>query len=77
MMAVTSCTWIPLGVCGNQLVEGDEDCDDGNDVDEDACTNECDDAICGDGIVWVGQEGCDLGVFNSDTGNCGLDCQPN
>lgn len=29
------------GECGNTLVEGDEECDDGNDVDDDACTNAC------------------------------------
>ena len=28
-----------------------EQCDDGNDVDDDACTNDCRAAICGDGIV--------------------------
>ncbi len=30
---------------------GYEQCDDGNDVDDDACTNDCRTAICGDGIV--------------------------
>lgn len=29
------------GECGNTLVESGEECDDGNDVDDDACTNTC------------------------------------
>ncbi len=27
--------------CGNGVIEGDEECDDGNDIDEDLCTNSC------------------------------------
>jgi cysteine-rich repeat protein len=38
-------------VCGNGEVEADEECDDGNDVDEDGCTNACALPVCGDGIV--------------------------
>jgi cysteine-rich repeat protein len=36
--------------------EGVEECDDGNDVDTDACTNACTNAVCGDGIVHEGVE---------------------
>ena len=73
---LAGCTWIPLGICGNQLVEDGEQCDDGNDVNRDACTNACREAVCGDGIVWRGMEGCDDGELNDESGPCGLDCQP-
>ncbi|MFO7564314.1 MAG: DUF4215 domain-containing protein [Enhygromyxa sp.] len=38
-------------VCGDGIVEGDEACDDGNDIDDDECSNACEVATCGDGIV--------------------------
>ena len=61
--------------------EAGEECDDGNDVEEDNCTNECKRPICGDGIVqaWLG-EVCDKvlpdGTVKNDGsyGNCGLGC---
>ncbi|MCA9714936.1 MAG: DUF4215 domain-containing protein, partial [Myxococcales bacterium] len=46
-------------LCGDGVVEGDEQCDDGNDVDEDDCTTACAPATCGDGFVWDGVEACD------------------
>ena len=52
--------------CGDGDVDAGEQCDDGNDVDTDACTNGCTEAICGDGIVRkdldpgvTGYENCD------------------
>ena len=36
--------------------EGYEDCDDGNGVDGDGCTNACAPAQCGDGIIHAGAE---------------------
>lgn len=39
---------IPRG-CGNGIQDPGEQCDDGNDVDDDACSNRCVRAICGDG----------------------------
>jgi len=47
--------------CGDGRVENDEQCDDGNTVDEDACTNACHNAFCGDGSLWSGHEKCDDG----------------
>ena len=38
---------------------GMEGCDDGNQINTDACLNTCDDAQCGDEIVHEGVEGCD------------------
>ncbi len=48
-------------LCGDGVVEGDEVCDDGNDVDTDMCTNACEEAACGDGLVYEGVEACDDG----------------
>lgn len=51
--------------CGNGVLEDDEACDDGNDVDHDACSNRCRERTCGNGIVELGEE-CDLGADNED-----------
>jgi len=63
----------PAYVCGNDVVEGEqqyfdtngaliphpaEACDDGNQIDDDGCTNACTLPACGDGIVQAG-EACD------------------
>ena len=48
-------------VCGNSQIEGNEACDDGNTNTTDACTNECQNARCGDGFVQSGVEECDDG----------------
>lgn len=69
----------PPPVCGDARVEGDEQCDDGNDADDDACI-ECRPARCGDGVVRrdlepgdPGHEFCDDG--NQDSGDtCTNDC---
>lgn len=50
----------PDPVCGNKVVEGEEQCDDGNKDDTDACTAGCKLAACGDGFVQPGEE-CDDG----------------
>ena len=47
-------------VCGNGLVEADEECDDGDLDDDDICTS-CRVARCGDGLVRAGVEECDHG----------------
>ncbi len=51
-----------VGSCGNGFVDGSEECDDGNQNTNDACTNACRQNICGDGIPWVGVEACDFGA---------------
>jgi cysteine-rich repeat protein len=59
--------------CGNGITEQGEQCDDGNQVDTDACTSECRMAECGDGFVWAGMEECDDGnTSNTDAclGSC-------
>ena len=60
----------PPPECGNGIVEAGEACDDGNDIDDDECTNECQFPNCGDGIVQDGEE-CDVG---NETMFCDGDC---
>jgi cysteine-rich repeat protein len=45
--------------CGNGVVDPGEECDDGNDDDNDACTSQCLLPRCGDGSVWYAMEDCD------------------
>jgi len=65
----------PIPYCGDgNLDEGYEGCDDGNQDDNDACTNICQLNVCGDGIVYVGFEDCDdANQSNSDT--CTTTCE--
>jgi cysteine-rich repeat protein len=60
-------------VCGNAIVEDGEACDDGNDVDTDACLNSCSAATCGDGYVQDGVEPCDDGNASGGDG-CSATC---
>ena len=56
-IALLGCVAVLLGGCGEDPVCGDgvlggiEQCDDGNTVDADACTNACRLPRCGDGIA--------------------------
>ena len=69
------------GRCGDGILSSSETCDDGNDVDEDACTNSCTAAVCGDGVLRadlgagiVGSEVCDDGNdFDGD--GCLANCR--
>jgi cysteine-rich repeat protein len=50
--------------CGNSVVDGDEQCDDGNEMDGDGCDVDCTfsceaAADCDDGSVCTGEESCD------------------
>jgi cysteine-rich repeat protein len=79
---------IPVGrntSCGNGLVEGGEECDDGNTRNGDGCSDRCAqeprllvpaDAVCGNGIT-EDREACDLGSGNSDVNpdTCRTNCQ--
>jgi cysteine-rich repeat protein len=58
----------PGPLCGDGVVEGAEECDDGNPSDGDMCTNACANAVCGDGIVQEGIEACDDGNDVEDDG---------
>ncbi len=66
----------PPETCGNGVLNmsAGEQCDDGNDIDDDGCTNACTLPACGDGIVQAqnGEE-CDDGNIQDD-GTCLADC---
>ena len=75
--SATAETTAGQGVCGDGEVQGDEECDDGNDNDLDACLSSCERAGCGDGILHedFGEE-CDDGNAVEDDGcnsQCGRD----
>ena len=68
---------VPPG-CGDGMIGGSEQCDDGNNVDGDGCSHDCmlDNGhapMCGDGILEAG-EGCDDGNTVGDDG-CSAVCQ--
>jgi cysteine-rich repeat protein len=60
-------------VCGDSITGPGEQCDDGNTVNTDACTNACTNAVCGDGITRAGVEQCDDGNVMSGDG-CSATC---
>jgi len=70
LACTASCGWNIEGctgggpICGNNIIEGNEVCDDGNQVNGDGCSSDClSDESCGNGIVDVikGEE-CDCGT---------------
>ncbi|HLC96982.1 MAG TPA: DUF4215 domain-containing protein [Candidatus Nanoarchaeia archaeon] len=62
-------------VCGNNVTEGNETCDDGNSNNNDSCTTSCTTAACGDLFVQP-PEDCDDGNSN-DTDSCSNSCTAN
>ncbi|PCC67109.1 hypothetical protein SAMN02745121_07673 [Nannocystis exedens] len=63
-------------VCGDGFVDADEQCDLGPaNADDGACTSECRNAVCGDGLVNKGAEECDAGPDNADDGDCTTACR--
>ena len=66
---------LPTSVCGNNIKEAGEECDDGNLVSGDNCSDECllENGTCGDGILALLFEQCDDG--NNEAGDgCDADC---
>ena len=61
-------------VCGNGVVEGEEECDDANGVETDGCLSGCIAARCGDGVRRVKTEDCDLGEANGGE-VCSSECR--
>ncbi|TMQ05049.1 MAG: DUF4215 domain-containing protein [Deltaproteobacteria bacterium] len=67
--------FVPVA-CGNGVVDDpSEECDDGNTSNNDACTNACLIAKCGDGFAWTGHEECDNGANNNDHNACTSTCK--
>ncbi len=60
-------------VCGNAVVDTGEQCDDGNRLDTDACTNSCRIAVCGDSVTAVWEQ-CDDGN-RVDGDSCSNTCK--
>jgi cysteine-rich repeat protein len=59
--------------CGDNIVQGDEECDDADEDNTDACIDTCENASCGDGYTQAGVEQCDDGGTNSNDG-CSENC---
>jgi cysteine-rich repeat protein len=54
--------------CGDGIMQAGEECDDGNNIDSDGCTNACTRTLfCGDGIISPGEE-CEPGVSQCGPG---------
>ncbi len=78
---LTDCTVAACGdgstcsdaACTSGAGGGVEGCDDGNQVDDDGCTNACTLPVCGDGII-NGSDLCDDGAANADTAPCLSGC---
>ncbi len=78
-VATDSCL---VTTCQDEVVDPDNEwaelCDDGNGVDEDACRNDCQPNICGDGVRNPLEEFCDDGADNGTISTtvtfCGPDC---
>ena len=64
----------PGPFCGDGVKQANEQCDDGNRIDGDECTNTCNLPRCGDMIVQTATEACDDGNF-SNNDNCTNACQ--
>jgi cysteine-rich repeat protein len=47
-------------ICGDGILDANEECDDGNSIDNDACHNDCTLPYCGDGVIDQDEE-CDDG----------------
>ncbi|HVV86554.1 MAG TPA: DUF4215 domain-containing protein [Kofleriaceae bacterium] len=69
-----ACTTLAIPRCGNGNIDPGEECDDGNDVDNDACTNTCQVTDgCGDGNLDPGEQCDDDNIVSGD--GCSANCQ--
>ena len=68
--------------CGDGVINGPEECDDGNNRSGDGCSANCEDELCGNGFVDLGED-CELGdtlslcsgYYNATDISCRYDCQ--
>ncbi len=65
---------LPEPLCGNGVINGGEQCDDGNAKSGDGCTAGCQKNVCGDGVLWPGVEQCDDGNTKDGDG-CDPKCK--
>ena len=63
----------PRGRCGNGVVEGTEQCDDGDADDTNECTNLCT-LLCGNGVL-NDFETCDIAIAAGEEGACPTTCE--
>lgn len=69
------CGYISGNLCGNGIIEGTEECDDGNNINGDRCSADCNVEYCGDNIQQEGLgEECDDGNFLDGDG-CSSTCK--
>jgi cysteine-rich repeat protein len=61
-----------IGICGDGVTEGTEECDDGNTNNTDSCGNDCILIECGNGVVQFGEECDDGNTANGD--GCDENC---
>jgi cysteine-rich repeat protein len=80
----TCSQYCKLYICGNNVLDPGEECDDGDTDNTDSCKNDCTVNVCGDGVVNEGMnpetglpfETCDLGALNGQTAQpCTDTCQ--
>ncbi len=74
-VGLAGCPKDPKAVCGDGMMEGAEECDDGNTVDGDGCSAQCEEenaGTCGDNTLDPGEE-CDDGNTVSGDG-CSATC---
>ena len=57
--------------CGDGNIDDGEECDDGNDINSDACIDNCRNAACGDGYIHIGGEDCDAAGPRTCSTSCG------
>ena len=69
----TNCYSDCPNTCGDGNLEYGEDCDDGNIVSNDGCSNTCEEEFCGDGIVNYGEECDDGNLVSGDL--CSENCE--
>ncbi|MBZ5708209.1 hypothetical protein [Nannocystis pusilla] len=70
-------TGAPGPMCGDGVIDPGETCDLGADNSNNgACTMMCHPAVCGDGLLWIGEEACDFGPGNVGSyGGCTPECE--
>lgn len=62
----------PASTCGNNTVQGLEQCDDNNTTSNDGCSSTCTTEACGDGIVQTSEQCDDTNLSNTDA--CSTTC---